>query len=259
MANFFRVAKKALAYTSARFGWWLLVVLQSSGLWFFGLSLKRQFLFSGMGGFAALGLVAGAFATTRLWLEIQAEHQSDYSVYQPIPGMLTRVYSRAAWGVTGQMAVAGFLLFVIRFFLQHWAVRILVVSLCLVYFLGVMLFWVIFRQSLINSIWLSWEMWHKRAQVPGVFTLVLMLSNAMAFSLARFGISSLLSGGFSGLGDSAKLWLLATVFVLFAIAILVWLNVFLVIGFLEFVGSKKSRDPQLAAAQANAWVAVLGK
>ena len=259
MAVFIRVTKKALAYTGTHFGWWLLVMLQSAGLWFFGWSLKRLYFSPGLGFFSVIGLAVGAFATARLWLEIQTEYQNEQAGNQPVPGILTKVYRRAAFGVAGQMAAAGIFLFVARLFLQHWAVRILVTSLCLVYFLGVMLFWVIFRQSLASSVRLSWELWHKRAQVPGVFALVLMLSNAVAFSLAKFGISSLLSGGFSDFGDSAKLWLLATVFVLFAIAILVWLNSFLVIGFLEFVSAKRSKDPEAASASARTWAAVPGK
>ncbi|MCL5009012.1 MAG: hypothetical protein M1400_01575 [Patescibacteria group bacterium] len=244
MEQFVRITKKALIYSSSHFGWWLLVLFQFAGFWLAGLGVKRIWHSPVYWLFIVLGLLLGAFFTTRLWLEIQAEYEHWAQDGRRLPGFFSVEFSWLALGMAGQMAAAGLLFWAVRTLWLHWAVRILVTSLCLVYFLGVQLFWVIFRQKLENSIRLSGELWQKRAQVPAASALVLMLANGLAFSLARIGLSSLFSEGFSDFGSSAKLWLLATLFLLLAVAIMVWLNNFLVIGFMEFVRTQKGKDSE---------------
>ena len=148
------------------------------------------------------------------------------------------------------MVVFGAVEFILRYFVQGWAPRILATSLCLVYFLGVQLFWVIFRKGIGDSVRLSLDLWLKRAQVPAVCTFVLMLANSLAFYLAKTGLKSLVSGGFSDLASSAKLWLLAMFFLLLSVGILVWFNNFLVIGFLEFVRTQKSKSQKTVESPA---------
>jgi len=252
-----RVFSKALVFSTTRFGWWMLVLFQAFGFYLTVWGVGRVLLGAEYLILALIGLLVTAFITARLWLEIQVEYEREKGEQPKLPGVWTGQFWRIVLGQAGIMVCTGIFLWTLRFFLPHWAAKILVTSVGLVYFLGIQLFWVIFRQSLIPAAKLSLDLWLKRAQVPAVCALVLMLSNGLAFSLAKIGLNSLLQGGFSDFTSSAKLWLLATPFLLISVAILVWFNNFLVIGFLEFVRTQKGKEHKAFADAA--WLAATGK
>lgn len=242
-----RVVSKALVFSTTHFGWWLLVLFQALGFYVTGWGVGKVLLRTGYFIPVIFGLFVATFVTARLWLEIQAEYEYWKEIKPELPGIWTSQFWRIFLGLAGLMAGLGVFLLAVKILLPHWAAKILVTSVGLVYILGIQLFWVIFRQSLIPAVRLSLDLWLKRAQVPAVCALVLMLGNGLAFSLARIGLNSLLAGGFSDFASSVRLWLLATPFLLLSVAILVWLNNFLVIGFLEFVRTQKGKDRKALA------------
>ena len=250
-----RVIRKALEFSFARFDWWLLVLIQGSGFFFVGWAIRKLAYYPVLVLVLVLGLGFFCLATTRLWLEIQSCYEEWEKQNKSLPRFFSREFLHLALGIGASMAIFGAVEFFLRALVPVWTFRILVTSLCLVYFLGIQLFWVMFRKNFGDSVRLSLDLWLKRTQVPAVFTFVLMLGNSLAFYLARTGLKPLVSGGFSDLASSAKLWLLAMFFLLLSVWILVWLNNFLVIGFLEFVRTQKSKSQKTAESPALAAVA----
>lgn len=252
-----RVVSKALVFSFSQFGWWLLVLLQTLGFYLIGWAAFRTSFNIGWAAAVIFGLLLVALVTARLWLEIQLEYEGLKGARLELPKAGSKKFLGIFLGLAGIMAGSMIFLLAAKYCFPHWAAKILVTSVGVVYFLGMQLFWVIFRQSFISAAKLSLDLWLRRVQVPAVCALVLMLANGLAFSLAKIGLDSVLRGGFSDFASSAKLWLLATPFLLLSVAILVWLNNFLVIGFLEFVRTQKGKD-QKAVAE-SAWAAAVGK
>ncbi len=257
MEMFDRVVRKALEFSLARFDWWLLVLLQAAGFFSVGWAFRKLGASPGLAYIPVFGFLFASLATTRLWLEIQSQYEDWEKLNKNVPRFSSVEFWRLSLVLGGTMVVFGAVEFILRSFVPGWTFRILATSLCLVYFLGVQLFWVIFRKGVRDSISLSLDLWLKRVQVPAVCSLVLMLGNSLAFYLAKTGLRPLVAGGFSDLGSSAKLWLLAMFFLLLSVGILVWLNNFLVIGFLEFVRTQKGKNQK--AAESPAFLAIPGK
>ncbi len=246
-----------MEFSFARFDWWLLVLLQSAGFFSVGWAFRKLGTFPELAYAPVFGLLFAALATTRLWLEIQSRYEGWEKQNKSLPKFFSREFWRMSLVLGGIMVAFGATEFVLRQSVYGWVFRIFISSLSLVYFLGVELFLVIFRKGVGDSIKLSLDLWLKRVQVPAVCSLVLMLGNSLAFYLARTGLKPLVAGGFSDLAGSAKLWLLAMFFLLLSVGILVWLNNFLVIGFLEFVRTQKSKSQK--AVEGPALAALPGK
>ncbi len=186
-----------------------------------------------------LGFLCLNLSTLVLWQSIQQQAQpknrpNNFS----LAGFLYQSAHLSLVGLVGLVLGFGF-----RQVFYHWALLTLFSSLLFVSVLGAALFAVLFRASFYKACRMMAALWAKKPGVPTLSAVSLMLSHGLAFVSASIGKNrGLVLERFSVFHSFATIWLLLLVLAGICLAAAVFLNIFLVLGFLELINQNKASD-----------------
>lgn len=253
METFNRLIQQSIKLTKQKFAWWVLAFGQVLAMSLVLTNLKPQ-SWSNMG--AGLILILAFFclnlSTLVLWQSVQkeapAKQQNNEFDSRKIVGSLINLSAVSLAGL--------FLGFVFRQIFRHWAMLTVFSSLLFVSVLAAALFGVLVRASFYKACQMTAALWAKKPGAPTLLAVSLMLSHGLAFASASINKSRGLGlEGFSASNFFATIWLLLLVLAVISVAAATFLNIFLVLGFLELIRQKpdmeqageKEKVPQPAA------------
>lgn len=185
-----------------------------------------------------------SFVLTFLWPGIKKEHELSKLKFQeqlPENNKTPKEIWFKAFIIT---LIFSSVLLVFRLVVWDWKYVIFFSSLISSFFLGSLLFSVVYDLKVSASFQGSADLWIKKTQFPVFVSFGLMVGNSLSLITAKSIFVSVTAGGFSEVFAFAKIWSLALVLLLMLLFLTVWFNCLMVIGFMEIIKPSKGNRKQ---------------
>lgn len=189
-------------------------------------------------------LISGVLAF--LWPRIKKEHELRRLKFQEVFLENSKTF-KEIWSKAFVISmIFSSVLLISRLLVWNWPHTIFFSSLISSFFLGFLLFSVVYDLNISASFKGSVDLWIRKTQFPVFVSFALMLGNSLSLITAKTLYTSLQVGGFSEVFAFAKIWSLALVLLLMLLFLTLWFNCLIVIGFMEIIKPSKGLYKQTA-------------
>lgn len=240
MELFLRVVNESFNLAKKKPYWIGFALLLQIAVVFFGVAVSL-FLKSNIfaWGVFLLANVLISVALACLWPRIKKEHELRRLKFQE-SSFENSKSPKEIWSKAFVISmIFSLVLLISRLLVWNWPHTIFFSSLISSFFLGSLLFSVVYDLNISASFKGAGDLWIKKTQFPVFVSFGLMLGNSLSLITAKTLYISFQVGGFSEVFAFAKIWSLALVLLLMLLFLTLWFNCLIVIGFMEIIKPSK--------------------